>query len=161
MKPISLLEQCRTFETTELAEGDVVIAEGQRSDRLCILVSGTMEVCRKDVTIAVVSDPGAVFGEMSVLLNCNHTASVRAVAPSRVHLIEGAEAFLADHPDFLLPIASLLALRLNNASAYLVDLKRQYQDQHDHFAMVDEVLDSLLHQQNTRFTEDDELPADP
>ncbi len=161
MTPASLLRQCRSFDTTALEAGQVVISEGTRSDRLCVLAEGTVEVCRNDVTIAVVSEPGAVFGEMSVLLDCPHTASVRAAAPSRVHIIDGAEAFLAGHPEFLLPICRMLARRLNNASAYLVDVKRQFEDQQDHFAMVDEVLDTLLHQQDETFTPDGELPADP
>ena len=60
-----------------------------------------------------------------------------------------------------LPIARLLARRLQNVTSYLVDLKRQYRDREDHLGMVDEVLDSLAHEQGTGFIPASELPVEP
>ncbi len=157
----SLLDYCRGFPERAIEAGTVLLEEGERSGRLYVLVEGTLEVYRGDVDFATVSEPGAVFGEMSVLLDMAHTASVRALTPVRVHVIDEAAAFLAAHPDALLPIATLLARRLRNASAYLVDLKRQFQDQKDHFGMIDEVLESFTAQQEETFLPPDELPPDP
>ncbi len=116
----SLLDHCRGCPERQLEAGEVLLHEGERSGRIFVLAQGTLEVYRGDVDFATVSEPGAVFGEMSVLLDMAHTASVRATTPARVHVIEQAPAFLAAHPEALLPIATLLARRLRNATTYLV-----------------------------------------
>jgi hypothetical protein len=53
-------------------------------------------------------------------------------------------AFLLANPPVLLAIAGLLAERLFAASAYLADVKRQYQDSGTSLAMLDEILESLI-----------------
>ena len=85
---------------------------------------------------------------MSVLLGVPHTATVRAVSPARLYVFADAEEFLRSHPAIGFYLARLLAQRLNAATTYLVDLKRQFEDQRDHFGMVGEVLESLMHQQD-------------
>jgi CRP/FNR family transcriptional regulator, cyclic AMP receptor protein len=157
----SLLELCRGCPQRELAPGAVLIEEGERSGRLFVLAAGTLEVYRGDVAFATATEPGAVFGEMSVLLDLPHTASVRALTPTRVHVVERAAEFLEAHPDAALPIAMLLARRLQHATSYLVDLKHQFQGYQDHFGMIDEVLESFTHQQDESFPPADELPPDP
>ncbi len=157
----SMLTLCQNVPLTTLEEGQIVMMENERSDQLVVLAEGHLEVYRDDVSIALVNEPGAIFGEMSVLLNRPHTASVRATTPAKVHIVEDAQAFLLANPACVLPIAYLLARRLHNSTTYLVDMKRQFQDQADHFGMVDEVLESLAHEQDEVFTPDPELPADP
>jgi CRP-like cAMP-binding protein len=146
---------------SEFAPGGVLLRDGERSGRMFVLAEGTLEVFRDDVEIALASEPGAMFGEMSVLLNMPHTASVRAVTPAKVHVIEKASEFLSAHPDVALPIAGLLARRLQNATTYLVNLKHQFQDHANHLGMVDEVLESIVYRQHETFTPANELPADP
>ena len=48
---------------------EVVFAAGTTSDRLLILKTGTVEVVRDGMQIAQVSEPGAVLGELSMLLD--------------------------------------------------------------------------------------------
>ncbi|MEM7446535.1 MAG: cyclic nucleotide-binding domain-containing protein, partial [Pseudomonadota bacterium] len=72
-----------------------------------------------------------------------------------------AAAFLQARPETALPLAKLLARRLHAATTYLVNLKQQFQDYENHFGMVDEVLESLTHQQDEDFAAADELPPDP
>ena len=59
--------------------GETVIADGSRTGRLLILKNGTVTVLKDDKEIAKVAEPGAVFGELSVLLDQPHTAEVRAL----------------------------------------------------------------------------------
>lgn len=157
----SLLHYFRDQEPVSIGEGEVIMTEGGRSDRLFVLAEGALEVCRGDVSIAMVDEPGSIFGEMSVLLDTDHTADVRAATDAKVYIVDSAKQFLEENPSYLLPIARILAMRLNNSSAYLVDLKRQFQEYKDHFGMVDEVLESLAHEQDEQFMPDDELPDDP
>jgi CRP-like cAMP-binding protein len=156
-----LLEHCRDCPTRTLAKGDVVLAENARSGQLFVLVRGMLEVHRGAVEIALVDEPGALFGEMAVLLERPHTASVRAVSEAVVHVIDDAEAFLAARPALAMPIARLLARRLQNVTSYLVDLKQQFADRADHLGMVDEVLESLSHEQGEAFLPAEELPPEP
>ena len=156
-----LLEHCRDCPTRTLAKGEVLIEENGRSGQLFVLARGMLEVHRGAVEIAFIDEPGALFGEMAVLLDRAHTASVRAASEAVVHVIDDAEAFLAARPALAMPIARLLARRLQNVTSYLVDIKRQFADRSDHLGMVDEVLESLSHEQGEAFLPADELPPEP
>jgi CRP/FNR family cyclic AMP-dependent transcriptional regulator len=156
-----MLELCSEFPDVELAPGEVILTEGEKTGHLYVMSEGAIEVFRDDVTIALVTEPGSIFGEMSLLLDIPHTASVRAVGPAKVRVIDNAMEYLAAHPAMMVPIAQLLARRLQSSTTYLVDIKRQFQHHSDHFGMVDEVLESLTHQQDQGFMPDDDLPAEP
>jgi CRP-like cAMP-binding protein len=119
--------------------------EGQRSGLIYVLASGAVEVLKNGVQINVVSEPGTFFGEVSLLLDEPHTASVRAVEPSTFHVADDAIAFIGARPEIALAIARLLARRLHFVTTYLVDVKRQFEGSGDHLAIVDEVLESLVH----------------
>ena len=60
----------------------VLLDEGTRSGKLYILIEGEVQILRGDVEVATVSEPGSVFGEMSILLDVPHTASVKTLAPT-------------------------------------------------------------------------------
>ncbi len=53
---------------------------------------------RDGVTVADVRQPGAIFGEIGVLLGSPHSASVQAVETSEVYVIEDAVAALESRP---------------------------------------------------------------
>ena len=86
---------------------------------------------------------------------------MRAVTAAVVHVVDEPGGYFAANPELVLPIARLLARRLQNVTSYLVDLKRQYRDREDHLGMVDEVLESLAHEQGTGFIPASELPVEP
>ena len=134
-----------------VAAGTVLLSEGMNSGRIYVLDEGTLEVARGETRVAVVSERGSIFGEMSLLLDLPHTATVRALTPATVYeFIDGAE-FLRSDSDTTLVVARLLAQRLHSATTYLVDLKRQYATHGTHLAMVSDVLASLVHQQPGEF----------
>lgn len=135
-------------QKVDVEAGTELLREGTTSGRLYVLADGVLEVMRGDTQVALVSDPGAVFGEMSVLLDAPHTATVRAFMPSTVYAFDDAAAFLKSDPQIAFFVARLLAQRLNAATSYLVDLKHQYEGHGDHLGMVHEVLASLLNQQD-------------
>jgi CRP-like cAMP-binding protein len=80
------------------------------------------KVIKGDSVVAVLTEPGAMLGEMSVLLDQPHTATVRAAADSVVYEFDDAAAFQRDQPAMALSIARLLAQRLNVANTDLADL---------------------------------------
>jgi CRP/FNR family transcriptional regulator, cyclic AMP receptor protein len=156
-----LLDHCRDCPRRTLEPGEILLREGERSGQMFVLIEGVIEVYRGEVEIALIDEPGAVFGEMAVLLDRPHTASVRADSAAEVHVVDDAEAFLAGHPLLTLPVARLLARRLDSVTTYLVDLKLQFHDREDHLGMVDEVLESLSHAQGEAYLSADELPPEP
>jgi CRP/FNR family transcriptional regulator, cyclic AMP receptor protein len=157
----SILDMCREAPRHELAAGTVLLPEGETSGHLYVLTSGAVEVLRGETQVAVIEEPGAVFGEMSVLLNRPHTATVRALTPITVHGFDDAESFLRSNPEIAFHVGRLLAGRLNAATTYLADLKQQFEGQSNHLGMVGEVLDVLIHQQDEDFSLGPEGGADP
>jgi CRP-like cAMP-binding protein len=98
---------------------------------------------------------------MSVLLNRPHTATVRSTSPVGVFVFDDAASFLKSHPEIAFFLGKLLAERLNAATTYLVDLKRQFEGHGNHFGMVGEILETLIHQQHEDFMPGPEHEADP
>jgi CRP-like cAMP-binding protein len=143
----SILEYCKDLPEKRFAAGDVLLHEGRRSGVLYVLIEGEVEILKRDVQINTVREAGAIFGEISVLLNVPHMATVKASAPSRLYVVDKARRFLESHPDVAFQIAKLLGQRLRLVTTYLVDLKRQFEQHEDHLGMVDEVLESLVHHQ--------------
>src|ERR1700730_10291032 len=70
--------------------GETVLAAGSRTGRLLILKKGVVAIIKQSIEIAKVSDPGAVFGELSTLLDQPHTADVRALEASQFHVADAA-----------------------------------------------------------------------
>jgi CRP-like cAMP-binding protein len=129
--------------------GRIVIEQGTASGPLFVLIQGEVEVLRDNVRVAKASEPGAVFGEMSVLLGSPHTATIRTLKPSAFATIENPRQFLEASAEASLHVAGLLAARLDALTRYLADVKQQYEG-HDHLGMVDDVLDTLMHHQPRR-----------
>src|SRR6516225_5093072 len=73
--------------------GESVIVNGSTTDRLLILKTGSVAVVKEDTEIAKVAEPGAVFGELAVLLNRPHTAVVRALESSQFHIANATTLF--------------------------------------------------------------------
>lgn len=157
----SILEICDPTKKREVPAGEVLLSEGKTSGHIYVLAEGRIEVLRGNTQVAVVSEPGSVFGEMSVLLNTPHTATVRALSPVTVYVYADAAGFMRSDPQIAFVIARLLAQRLNSATTYLVDLKRQYAGQGNHLGMVSDVLASLIHQQEAEFTSGSDRLPDP
>lgn len=142
----TILELVANLPTRNFSPGEVIMAQDSPSGPLFVLVEGEVEILREDVRVAKTSLPGAVFGEMSVLLGCAHTATVRALQPCRFAVIEDPRRFMCESAEASFHVATLLANRLDALNKYLVDVKHQYEG-HDHLGMVDDVLETLMHRQ--------------
>lgn len=143
----TILELMSSQPERALPADATLIEEGKHVEILYILIEGLVEIVKGDVQITTVAEPGSVFGEIAVLLDTPHMASVRTLAPSRFLVIDDPRDFFATRPELTLHVARLLARRLGLVTSYLVDLKHQFAEQENHLGMVDEVLESLLHHQ--------------
>jgi len=106
--------------------GETVLSATSTTGRLLILKQGAVAVVKEGVEIARVTEPGAVFGELSALLDQPHTADVRALEASQFHIADAATILRVD-PIALLYVATILAQRLDSANRGLLELKRQVQ----------------------------------
>ena len=140
----AVLDYCAGATKREVPAGALVLHEGSKTGHLFVLLEGRLEVVKGESAVAVLSEPGAMFGEMSVLLDQPHTATVRAASDSVVYEFDDAAAFLRDQPAVALLIARLLAQRLNVATTYLADLMHQYAGHGNHLSMVGELLQSMI-----------------
>jgi len=104
--------------------GEAVLEQGATSGQLLILKNGTVSVTKDGIEIARVTEPGAVFGELSALLGQPHTADVRTVEHSEFHVTD-ANTLLNREPAALLYVATLLARRLDLAHRGLLELKNE------------------------------------
>ena len=133
-----------------LEPGDRLIVDGDTVGSLFVLIEGALRIEKAAVTIAVLTEPGACVGEMSLLLEAAATADVVADGPSVVAVIEDARSMLERDAGLPLALARLLAERLQTMTTYLVDIKQQYADHDGGLGMVDVVLGSLMQRPGTR-----------
>ena len=101
-----------------------MFAEGTKTGRLLVLKSGAVSISKSGTEIARVAEPGAVFGEMSILLGTPHTATVRARTPCRAHMITDGDAFLRSNKEIAYDLLKIIAHRLHAVTTYLADLNR-------------------------------------
>ena len=143
---MSILSTLESHPVQHFAEGELVLEQGESTGRLYVLIQGTVEVVKDGVKVAKVNEPGSIFGDLSALLGVPHTAAVRVVKSSSFHVVADPRECLEQNPAVSLHLCQLLARRLDAVNKYLVDVKQQFEG-HDHLAMVDGMLDTLMHRQ--------------
>jgi CRP/FNR family transcriptional regulator, cyclic AMP receptor protein len=156
-----ILEYCIGGTKRTVAAGTEILHEGGRTGHLYVLIEGRLEVIKGDTVVATIAEPGAVAGEMSVLLDMPHTATVRAALDSVIYEIDDAASFLRQQPAVALMIARMLAQRLNVATTYLADLKRQYGGHGNHLAMVGDILQSMINLPPAQVSPGSDRQSDP
>jgi PAS domain S-box-containing protein len=103
----------------------IIFLEGDDSQDLYILVSGTVDIYKGDKKIREVNRKGAFFGEMSFFMGGKRTASVKAQNEVKVIRIpkEEINKFLVDHPEAAKEITKRLARWLDEATLIVHGLK--------------------------------------
>jgi CRP/FNR family transcriptional regulator, cyclic AMP receptor protein len=144
-----ILDLTRHLPEHTFEPGETIISEGSDGSAIWILVEGALQVRKGDVPVVQLDHPGAVIGEMSVLLGGRHTATVVAVQPTRLRLAADGHALLGSDPAVTRIVAVGLAERLAFVTTYLSNLKHQYGDAPG-LAMVDDVLRRLAQRQGPR-----------
>lgn len=105
-------------------DGETILANGSITGSLLILKEGAVEVVRDGVRIDEVSDPGAVFGELAMLLDQPHSADVRSIGESAFHVAD-AGTFLRVDPLCAVYVATVMARRLDRTNRILVEARQQ------------------------------------
>lgn len=142
----SMLERSAHLPSTAFLPGDLIVAEGGTAGGLWILESGTLNVRKGGVLVNSITTPGALVGEISLLLSTPFSATVEAATRAVLRHAADGQAFLSADPELLRLLAVGLAERLNFVTTYLADLKHQYGDAPG-LSMVSDVLKKLSQRQ--------------
>ena len=98
-------------------EGETISKEGEKSRGLIILVEGVIGIFKGDKKIAEFNKEGTILGELSMILNLPHTATIKAISDARVMIIGGSlEDIIKQYPAYSVKIMKSLAERLVKTS---------------------------------------------
>ena len=139
-----ILDYCKDLTKKRFKSGQVILPEGESLGKLYVLIEGQVEIVRERTQVTHVDEPGSMFGEMAVLLDMPHSATVKALSDVEAYEIPDALTFLDGHPEFSLHIAGMLARRLYYTTSYLVDLQQQAAGKRQDLDLVDEILARLV-----------------
>lgn len=136
-----VLEYLSTLLTVETPPaGATLFREGEDASAMFVVISGEVEVLKKskrnmEARVAVLG-PGDWFGEMSIVDVQPRSATVRALAPSRLLRVSSADLDalyrhdLRSYAIIILNLARELSRRLRVADGILADLISNVMDQY-------------------------------
>lgn len=139
----SILTLVRSEPVRQLARGETLIEAGEQGGQMFVLETGRLNVSRDGVDVAIIAEPGALIGEMAVLLGTDHSASVRADVASTVRVIDDALAFLERTPIVALHVATLACERLDRTTALLVQLRKESEGRSGEQSLLGRIFSSL------------------
>jgi CRP-like cAMP-binding protein len=123
---VAFQQRLESLPVRKCEAGETLLSAGTATGRLLILKSGAVEVVKDGVQLAEVSAPGAVFGELALLMDQPHTADVRATEQSEFHVAD-AQMLRTGDSTVSLYVAAILARRLDAANRALIEIKHQLQ----------------------------------
>ena len=114
-------------QTRRYLRGDVVFAEGDEPNRLCVVSSGRLAISKRSVdgreSMVAIMEHGDVFGEMGLFDGWGRSAEARALEPSELVEVpyEPLRKIYEARPDLLWGVVKLVAQRLRNTDSALAD----------------------------------------
>ena len=139
----SILTLVRSEPVRQLARGEILIEAGGQGGQMFVLETGRLTVSRDGVDVAIIAEPGALIGEMAVLLGTDHSATVTADVASTVRVIDDALAFLERTPIVALHVATLACERLDRTTALLVQLRKDSEGRSGEQSLLGRIFSSL------------------
>jgi len=99
---------------------EIIVKEGDKSKEFFILVEGKVGVFKGDKKLTEFDKEGTILGELSMILNKPRTASMKALSPVNVLVIEGElDEIIRRYPEYSKKLIHSLAERLAEASRQL------------------------------------------
>lgn len=107
-----------------------IVRQGQREGVLGILVKGVLEVARDGYMVAEIVEPGALVGEMSIILGKPHGATVTTLTDTELIVIprDHLSRVAARIPQFSIMIMRTLAQRLEQTNMRVAELEDSYDE---------------------------------
>ncbi|HCN08725.1 MAG TPA: hypothetical protein DIT01_12390 [Lentisphaeria bacterium] len=119
-----------SFDVTGLKEqtfekGEHVLEEGKDSQNVFILKDGNVSVTADGTELCKANTPGTIFGEISVLIDSNHTATVTAEDQTTFYVVDDLMAYFESNPTACLKVAQTLATRVMNMNTHFLEIKHE------------------------------------
>jgi len=93
--------------------GETILREGDRTDGWFVLLSGKVGVFKRDFSVAEITKPGTVIGELGFLLNIPRTATLIAQEPTMLlHVRISLDELFGKYPELAKKMMLMLAERL-------------------------------------------------
>lgn len=141
----AILQECQGLPVSNFAAHDRMMLEGETAHSMYVLIEGSVEIVRGGIAVMQMAAPGSLLGEMSALSGRPYSATVRAVSDVTAYRIDEPGTYLAERPVLLLQAAQVLAMRLDNATAYLSNLMAA-EDGTQQFDVIEDVFSALMSQ---------------
>lgn len=111
--PGDLQRVAQLVDEVDIADGQVIMREGEPGREMFIVVDGRARVERGGRTINEVG-AGAVLGEMSLIAEGNRTATVTAEGPLRAFVVAHREfhSLMDGYPEFRMRVLEGLAAKV-------------------------------------------------
>ena len=90
LPPTTIEKLAACCSTADIADGSVIVSEGDSGDRFYGIIHGEVEVRRGDVAQGTLG-PGDYFGEIALLRNICRTATVIAMGDVRVATLDTSQ----------------------------------------------------------------------
>ena len=142
LDPHAILQKLSSLPIQSYRTGETILARGTTTGKLLVMIEGVVEVARDGRRIAEIAEPGAVFGEMALLLDQPHTADVRTLAPSTFYVADGRTIVGVDSATTLY-VATVLAQRLTAVNRYLVEVRTRMVETNQPRRLFEETLDRI------------------
>ncbi|HZA65544.1 MAG TPA: cyclic nucleotide-binding domain-containing protein [Geminicoccaceae bacterium] len=142
LDPFAVLGKLASLPVETYGQGELVLAGGSATGKLLIMTEGAVEVVRAGVRIAEIAEPGAVFGDLAVLLDQPHSADVRTLQPSTFRVADGRTILRVD-PTVTLYVAMILAQRLDTVDSLLVEARSRLAQTAQPNRILRETLDNI------------------
>ena len=116
MNPVELFRQ--ESNTVQLAPGDFLFREGEKGDKMYVLLEGEIDIFLGDLVLETAGS-GALLGEMALIDDSPRTANAVAKSPARLAQIDRRRFhFLVQQtPHFATHVMKTLANRLRHMNA--------------------------------------------
>src|SRR5205809_6495693 len=118
MNPAELFR--KETDTVQLAQGDFLFREGEKVDKMYVLLEGEVDIFLGDFVLET-AGPGALLGEMTLIDDSLRTANAVAKSPSRLAQIDRRRFhFLVQQtPHFATHVMKILSDRLRHTNAVM------------------------------------------
>jgi CRP-like cAMP-binding protein len=143
-----ILSFCSSEQSTIVPDQTNIIEEGTKTGAIFILIEGRIEIIKNGSSVAILSEPGTVIGEISLLQDCPHTATCRSLGKVKMYSIMNGKEFLLNNINIFWIISRGLANKLQLTTSCLASFSSDVQN-YSKFELnrqldfVDEVIGSV------------------
>lgn len=111
----------------DVQPGQTILEQGEEGSGFFVLKSGTLEVYKDDILLAVIMYPGTIFGEMGDILGRPRSCSVRAKNQAKIayYEIDSLDSLVRSNPEIAVKLIRTLASRLDRTTQKLIDTARE------------------------------------